>query len=93
VAVLPLGNGASRTKLVYLLNEVAAVFSCSLAIIAGTIVYCAIGKAYEVYRAGVSRRFSLAPWPLLRRDGSDDALAFCSDRQRLGMTHSSLDQC
>lgn len=48
------GNGPSCTKLVYLINGVAAVFSSLVATIGGTIVYCATGKADGVYWAGVA---------------------------------------
>lgn len=48
------GSGPSCTKLVYLINGVAAVFSSLVATIGGTIFYCATGKADGVYWAGVA---------------------------------------
>jgi uncharacterized membrane protein (UPF0136 family) len=48
------GNGPSCTKLVYLINGVAAVFSSLVATIGGIIVYCAKGSADGVYWAGVA---------------------------------------
>ena len=48
------GAGPSCTKLVYLINGVAAVFSSLVATMGGIIVYCATGKADGVYWAGVA---------------------------------------
>jgi hypothetical protein len=43
------GNGPSSTRLVYLVNGLAAVFCALVMTIGGIIVYCAAGKADAVY--------------------------------------------
>ena len=48
------GNGPSCTKLVYLINGLAAVFCSLVATMGGTIVYCANGRADAVYWTGVA---------------------------------------
>ena len=48
------GTGPSCTKLIYLVNGVAAVFCSLVATLGGTIVYCANGKADGVYWTGVA---------------------------------------
>jgi len=48
------GKGPSSTRLIYLINGVAAVFCSIVATIGGTIVYCARDKADGVYWAGVA---------------------------------------
>ena len=48
------GRGPSSTRLIYLINGVAAVFCSIVATIGGTIVYCARDKADAVYWAGVA---------------------------------------
>jgi len=47
------GQGPSCTRLVYLINGVAAAFCALVVTMGGTIVYCANGKADGVYWAGV----------------------------------------
>ena len=48
------GNGPSCTRLVYLVNGIAAVFCAIVSTMGGTIVYCVNGKADGVYWAGVA---------------------------------------
>jgi len=48
------GNGPSCTRLVYLVNGMAAVFCAIVSTMGGTIVYCVNGKADGVYWAGVA---------------------------------------
>ena len=48
------GKGPSSTRLIYLINGVAAVFCSIVATTGGTIVYCARDKADAVYWAGVA---------------------------------------
>ena len=48
------GTGPSSTRLVYLINGMAAVLSAIVATMGGTIMYCATGKADAVYWAGVA---------------------------------------
>lgn len=48
------GKGPSSTRLVYLINGVAAVFCAIMATIGGTIVYCWRSEADAVYWTGVA---------------------------------------
>ena len=48
------GQGPSCTRLVYLINGVAAVFCSMIATIGGTIIYRANGNANAVYWTGVT---------------------------------------
>ena len=48
------GNGPSCTRLVYLVNGIAAAFCAIVSTMGGTIVYCVNGKADGVYWAGVA---------------------------------------
>ena len=48
------GQGPSCTRLVYLINGVAAVICSIVATIGGTIVYCAKGNANSVYWTAVA---------------------------------------
>lgn len=48
------GKGPSCTRLVYLVNGMAAVFCAMVSTMGGTIVYCMNGKADGVYWAGVA---------------------------------------
>jgi uncharacterized membrane protein len=48
------GNGPSSTRLVYLVNGMAAVFCALVMTIGGIIVYCAAGKADAVYWTAVA---------------------------------------
>ena len=43
------GSGPSSTRLVYLVNGLAAVFCAIVMTFGGIIVYCALGKADAVY--------------------------------------------
>ena len=48
------GKGPSSTRLVYLVNGLAAVFCALFATIGGTLYYCKTGNASAVYWSGVS---------------------------------------
>ena len=48
------GSGPSCTRLVYLVNGMAAVFCAIVSTMGGTIVYCVNGRADGVYWAGVA---------------------------------------
>jgi uncharacterized membrane protein len=48
------GNGPSSTRLVYLVNGVAAVFCAFVMTIGGILVYCSAGKADAIYWAAVA---------------------------------------
>ena len=48
------GRGPSSTRLVYLLNGMAAVFCASVMTVGGIVVYCAAGKADTVYWGAVA---------------------------------------
>lgn len=48
------GKGPSSTRLVYLVNGMAAVFCALLMTVGGIIVYCAVGKADAVYWTAVA---------------------------------------
>jgi len=48
------GNGPSSTRLIYLINGLAAVLCALIATIGGTIVYCLTDKADMVYWTGVA---------------------------------------
>jgi uncharacterized membrane protein len=48
------GNGPSSTRLVYLVNGLAAVFCALVMTIGGILVYCNAGKADAVYWAAVA---------------------------------------
>ena len=48
------GKGPSCTRLVYLVNGMAAVFCAIVSTMGGTIVYCVNGKADGVYWTGVA---------------------------------------
>ena len=48
------GRGPSSTRLIYLINGVAAVFCAIVATMGGTIVYCARSEADAVYWTGVA---------------------------------------
>ncbi len=48
------GNGPSSTRLVYLVNGLAAVFCALVMTIGGIIVYCLVGKADAIYWTAVA---------------------------------------
>jgi uncharacterized membrane protein YuzA (DUF378 family) len=48
------GNGPSSTRLIYLINGLAAAFSALVITIGGMVVYCATKQADTVYWAGVA---------------------------------------
>ena len=48
------GNGPSSTRLIYLINGLAAAFSALVVTIGGMVVYCVTDKADVVYWTGVA---------------------------------------